>query len=112
MPCTVLGSIFALFTSQIGKRAAKIVRRWPPSICTPAFFTAGLDVADQRLAARQQITRQPKQTAVAHSLLQGISDFSSPDCVHVFLANLPREVAHKRVDRRDAYIMAHIAQLL
>jgi hypothetical protein len=32
--------------------------------------------------------------------------------VHAFLANLLREVAHKRVDRRDAYIMAHIAQLL
>jgi len=63
--------------------------------------------------ARQQITRQRKQTAaVANSLLQGISDFTSPDCVHVFLANLLREVAHKRVDRRDAYIMAHIAQLL
>ena len=63
--------------------------------------------------ARQQITRQRKQTdAVAQALLQGISDFTSPDCVHVFLANWLREVAHKRVDRPDAYIMAHIAQLL
>ena len=45
-----LGFDLRLVYQPIGKQAAKIVKRRPPSICTPAFFTAGLEVAEQRLA--------------------------------------------------------------
>ena len=63
--------------------------------------------------ARQQVTRQRKQTAaVAKALIGGLDDFTSPDAVTTFLSNLLREVIHKRIDRRDAATMAYISQLL
>ena len=78
-----------------------------------SMFTTDPDSGLCSHHARKQVIRERKHTAaVAHSLLNGISDFSAPDCVNTFLANLLREVAHKRIDRRDAWVMAHIAQLL
>lgn len=63
--------------------------------------------------ARQEVARQRRQNhAVAQALLADSGDLGSPDCVVRFLGNLLREVAHKRVDRRDAVTMAYVAQLL
>jgi hypothetical protein len=63
--------------------------------------------------SRQEVVRHRRQDqATAKSLLADLDDFSTPDTVVRFLSNILREVAHKRVDRRDAATMVYVAQLL
>ena len=50
--------------------------------------------------------------SVSSSLFENLHDFSSPTAVNVFLGNLLRETALKRIDRKDAITLAYIGQLL
>ena len=45
-------------------------------------------------------------------LLGPLEDFSSPASVNLFLGNLLKLMARKRIDRRDALAQAYICQLL
>jgi hypothetical protein len=50
--------------------------------------------------------------ALAADLLGDIQDFSTPASVNLFLGNLVRQLARKRIARRDAIALAYISQLL
>jgi hypothetical protein len=62
---------------------------------------------------RKQIkTRRLQNEATANELLGNIEDFSTADSVNIFLGNLVKQLAHKRIARRDAVALAYISQLL
>jgi hypothetical protein len=62
---------------------------------------------------RKQIkARRLQNEATANELLGDIQDFSTADSVNVFLGNLVKQLAHKRIARRDAVALAYISQLL
>ncbi len=64
--------------------------------------------------ARQVAKREQRQNeAVAKELLDGTDgDFSSADAVNRLLTNLVKQLARKRIARRDAIALAYISQLL
>jgi hypothetical protein len=49
---------------------------------------------------------------LAADLLGDIQDFSTPGSVNLFLGNLVKQLARKRIARRDAIALAYISQLL
>jgi hypothetical protein len=50
--------------------------------------------------------------ATADELLIGVEDFSKPDSVNLFLGNLVKQLAYKRIARPDAIAMAYVCQLI
>jgi hypothetical protein len=63
--------------------------------------------------ARQlQNRKQQLHDKTAAELLSGVEDLSTPDAVNVLLGNLVRQLARKRIDRRDAMPIAYVCQLL
>jgi hypothetical protein len=50
--------------------------------------------------------------ALAADLLGEIDDFSTAGSVNLFLGNLVKQLARKRIARRDAIALAYISQLL
>src|SRR6266851_5892005 len=50
--------------------------------------------------------------ALAAALLGDIDDFSTAGSVNLFLGNLVKQLARKRIARRDAVALAYISQLL
>jgi hypothetical protein len=61
---------------------------------------------------RQAAGAEPDPEAVAAELLGSIEDFSTADSVNLFLGNLLKQLAAKRIERRDAIALAYISQLL
>jgi hypothetical protein len=61
---------------------------------------------------RQAAASQPDAEAFAAELLGDIEDFATADSVNFFLGNLVRQLARKRIERRDAIALAYICQLL
>jgi hypothetical protein len=61
---------------------------------------------------KQTKARHLQNEATANELLGDIADFSTADSVNVFLGNLVKQLAHKRIARRDAVALAYISQLL
>jgi len=49
---------------------------------------------------------------LAAELLDNIDSFTTADEVNLFLGNLVRQLARKRISRRDAIALAYLAQLL
>jgi hypothetical protein len=62
-------------------------------------------------AQRRLQTQRGSETATAE-LLACVSDFSDASSVNRFLGNLVKQVALKRIQRRDAVTLAYICQLL
>jgi hypothetical protein len=63
--------------------------------------------------SRKHLSRlRRQQEADARKLLGDVDDFSTPDSVNIFLGNLLRQMALKRVDRLDAIAMAYVGQLM
>jgi hypothetical protein len=54
----------------------------------------------------------PDPEVVADELLGSIEDFSSADSINLFLGNLVKQLARKRIARPDAIALAYIGQLL
>ena len=54
----------------------------------------------------------PDPEALARELLRGVHQFSDAASVNRFLGNLLRQVARRRIPRRDALALAYISQLL
>lgn len=54
----------------------------------------------------------PDREAVARDLLRGVSSLADAASVNRFLANLLRQLACRRIPRRDALALAYISQLL
>ena len=61
---------------------------------------------------RKSSVAHPGEETVAAELLSGIEDFSSAISVNLFLGNLLKQVARRRIPRRDAVALAYISQLL
>jgi len=57
-------------------------------------------------------TPAPDPELIAAELLGSIEDFSTADSVNLFLGNLVKQLARKRIARRDAVALAYISQLL
>jgi hypothetical protein len=73
-----------------------------------------LSAGDSTLCAHhaRRSSSQPSDEAVAAELLAGIDDFTSAASVNLFLGNLLKLLARKRIRRRDAVALAYICQLL
>jgi hypothetical protein len=56
--------------------------------------------------------QSPDPETLAAELLGELEDFSSSDAVNHFLGNLVKQLARKRVARRDAIALAYLCQLL
>jgi hypothetical protein len=62
---------------------------------------------------RQAAKRERRQQeAAANELLDGIEDFANADSINLFLGNLVKQLARKRIGRRDAVALAYVSQLL
>jgi hypothetical protein len=62
---------------------------------------------------RQALKRERRQNeAVAKELLGDLQDFSTAGSVNYFLGNLVKQLARKRIARRDAIALAYVSQLL
>ena len=61
---------------------------------------------------KQMKARRRQNEAAADELLDNVGDLSSARCVKAFLGNLVKQLAHKRITRRDAVAFAYISQLL
>ena len=61
-----------------------------------------------------QCNAQSLQTdeALANELLSGVEDFSTAASVNRYLGNLLKQIARKRIHRRDAIAQAYVCQLL
>jgi len=55
---------------------------------------------------------QPDQETLAAELLDSTGDLTSASEVNAFLGNLVRQLARKRIDRKDAIALAYMSQLL
>jgi hypothetical protein len=63
-------------------------------------------------ARQQQLRKQRLNDASAAELLCDVEDFSTPNAVNALLGNLVRQLARKRIQRRDAMAIAYVSQLL
>lgn len=54
----------------------------------------------------------PDPDTVARELLRGVPGFSDAASVNRFLGNLLRQLARRRISRRDAIALAYVSQLL
>jgi hypothetical protein len=61
---------------------------------------------------RHQPDPKPTADELAAELLGSIPDFSTASSVNLFLGNLVKQFAHKRIERRDAVTLAYLGQLL
>jgi hypothetical protein len=61
---------------------------------------------------KQMKARRRQNEAAANELLDNVGDLSSARCVNAFLGNLVKQLAYKRITRRDAVAFAYISQLL
>jgi hypothetical protein len=61
---------------------------------------------------QQQLRKQRLNDATAAELLGDMEDFSTPNAVNALLGNLVRQLARKRIQRRDAMAIAYVGQLL
>jgi hypothetical protein len=63
--------------------------------------------------ARQlQQRKQLQHDKNAAELLGDLEDFTTPENINFFLGNLVRQLARKRIHRRDAMALAYVGQLL
>ena len=62
--------------------------------------------------AQRRLQAQRGSETAAAELLASVSDFSDAASVNRFLGNLVKQVALKRIPRRDAITLAYICQLL
>jgi hypothetical protein len=63
-------------------------------------------------ARQKQQRKQRRNDQNAAELLGDLTDFSTPEAVNFLLGNLVRQLARKRIHRRDAMAIAYVGQLL
>jgi hypothetical protein len=61
---------------------------------------------------RQASAAQPDTETLAAELLGSLDDFCTAESVNQLLGNLVKQLARKRIERRDAIAIAYICQLL
>lgn len=60
----------------------------------------------------QQSAFAQDSQAAAIELLAGVRDFSSAGSINLYLGNIVRQLAHRRISRPDAVALAYLGQLL
>ena len=60
----------------------------------------------------QQTALARDSQAAAAELLSGVRDFSSAGSINLYLGNIVRQLAHRRISRPDAVALAYLGQLL
>jgi hypothetical protein len=85
--------------SPAGRRCRMLPAKDHPSLCA-------------HHARKSRRRQQPDDEALAAELLDSIDDFTSADSVNLFLGNLVKQLARKRIERRDAIALAYLSQLL
>jgi hypothetical protein len=77
------------------------------------MFTSDLNSTLCPHHTRLRLKQQRRQhDADAAELLGHLTDFSTADSINAFLGNLVKQLARKRIARRDAVALAYISQLL
>jgi hypothetical protein len=61
---------------------------------------------------QQQLADQPDPEILAAELLDGTGNLDTAERVNTLLANVTRQFARGRIDRRDALALGYLAQLL
>jgi hypothetical protein len=61
---------------------------------------------------RQTLASQPDPEALAAELLESTGNLNTADRVNALLANVVKQLARQRIDRRDALAIGYLAQLL
>jgi hypothetical protein len=61
---------------------------------------------------QQQVASQPDPEALAAELLESTGNLNTADRVNALLANVVKQLARQRIDRRDALAIGYLAQLL
>jgi hypothetical protein len=72
--------------------------------------SAALCSEHAQLQGNHQQTPDPE--AIAAELLGSIEDFATADEINLFLGNLVKQFARKRIARQDAVALAYLCQLL
>jgi hypothetical protein len=85
--------------SPAGRRCRMLPAKNHPSLCA-------------HHARKSRRRHQPDDEALAAELLDSIDDFTSASSVNLFLGNLVKQLARKRIRRRDAIALAYLSQLL
>lgn len=65
----------------------------------------------RHFALQQSAFAQDSQAAAAE-LLSGVRDFSSAGSINLYLGNIVKQLAHRRISRTDAVALAYLGQLL
>jgi hypothetical protein len=79
---------------------------------TPSNGTAQPALCSYHASRTKAVHNAPDPETLAAELLGNIRNFSKPDSVNRFLGNLVKQLARKRIPRRDAIALAYISQLL
>jgi hypothetical protein len=61
---------------------------------------------------QQHIANQPDPETLAAELLESTGNLNTADRVNALLANVVKQLARQRIDRRDALAIGYLAQLL
>ena len=61
---------------------------------------------------QQHIANQPDPEILAAELLESTGNLNTADRVNALLANVVKQLAHRRIDRQDALALGYLAQLL
>jgi hypothetical protein len=61
---------------------------------------------------QQHVASQPDPETLAAELLETTGNLNTADRVNALLANVVKQLARKRIDRRDALAIGYLAQLL
>ena len=85
--------------SPAGRRCRMLPAKNHPSLCA-------------HHARKSRRRQQPDDEALAAELLDSIDDFTSAASVNLFLGNVVKQLARKRIQRRDAIALAYLSQLL
>jgi hypothetical protein len=93
------GSVTCRHIDAKGNRCRMLPAKNHPSLCA-------------HHARQEHRRRQPDDETQADELLASIPDFTTAASINLFLGNLVRQFARKRIARRDAIAMAYLGQLL
>jgi hypothetical protein len=91
--------VLCVHISPAGRRCRMLPAKNHPSLCV-------------HHARKSRRRHQPDDEALAAELLDSIDDFTSAASVNLFIGNIVKQLARKRIERRDAIAFAYLSQLL
>jgi hypothetical protein len=80
--------------------------------CRMPATDSATNFCSEHAQQREKHQQTPEPETLAAELLGDIEDFTTADSVNFFLGNLVKQLARKRIARRDAIALAYLGQLL